>query len=155
MKLYEIDEAILACIDEETGDVIDIERLTELEMERDAKISNIGCWIKDLKAEAEAIKAEKQNLDKRQKAAENKVESLKEFLSRYLDGAKYKDARVAISYRKTTSTEVAEDLDLNTLPDDCKKIKIEASKTAIKEHLLAGEEIAGCALVEKNSIQIK
>lgn len=155
MKLYEIDEAILACIDEETGDVIDIDRLNELEMERDAKISNIGCWIKDLKAEAEAIKAEKQNLDKRQKAAENKAESLKEFLSRYLDGAKYKDARVAISYRKTTSTEVAEDLDLSTLPDDCKKVKIEASKTAIKEHLMAGEIIEGCTLVEKNSIQIK
>lgn len=154
MTLYEIEEAILNCIDED-GEVVDIEMLEALEMERDKKISNIACWIKDLKAEAEAIKAEKQNLDKRQKAAENKAESLKGFLTRYLDGAKYKDSKVSISYRKSVSTEIAEDLDLNTLPDDCKNITVSASKTAIKEHLMAGEEIEGCTLVEKNSIQIR
>ena len=154
MTLYEIEQAIMDCVDED-GEVVDIDRLADLEMERDEKISNIGCWIKDLKAEAEALKIEKQNLEKRQKAAENKAESLKEFLSNFLNGAKYKDARVAISYRKSISTEIAEDLDLNKLPDDCKKVSIAPSKTAIKEHLMAGEILEGCALVEKNSIQIK
>ena len=57
MKLYEIENAILECIDTETGEVIDIERLNELQMERETKIENVACWIKDLKAEAEAIKA--------------------------------------------------------------------------------------------------
>lgn len=155
MNLYEIDEAILECVDTETGDIVDLERLEALEIERDKKISNIACWIKDLKAEAEAIKAEKMALDKRQKAAENKGEQLKDFLSRYLAGAKYSDSRVAISYRKSVSTEIAEDLDLNTLPDDCKKITVAANKTAIKEALQSGKVIEGCALVEKNNIQIK
>lgn len=155
MNLYEIDEAILGCVDMETGEVIDIEKLEALELERDSKISNIGCWIKDLKAEAEAIKNEKQSLDKRQKAAENKAEQLKKYLMGYLAGAKYKDARVSISYRTSTSTEIDEDLDLNTLPEQFKKVKIEASKTEIKEALQKGEVIPGCRLVENTNIQIR
>ena len=69
MKLYEIDNAILECIDMETGEVIDAEKLDALNIERDAKIENVVLWIKDLKAEAEAIKAEKLTLAERQKVA--------------------------------------------------------------------------------------
>lgn len=155
MNLFDIDAAILDCVDTETGDIVDIEKLEALEIERDTKISNIACWIKDLNAEAAAIKAEKQNMEKRQKAAENKAESLKNYLSNYLAGATYKDARVAISFRKSISTEIAEDLDLSTLPEDYKKITVTANKTAIKEALQNGAKIDGCALVEKSNIQIK
>jgi hypothetical protein len=155
VNLYEIEDAILDCVDQESGDIVDIEKLEALEMERDAKISNIACWIKDLKAEAEAIKAEKQNLDKRLKADTNKAEQLKNYLDGYLNGAKFKDARCAISYRKSVSTEIAEDLDLNALPDGCKTIKVEANKNAIKEALQNGEVIEGCSLVEKSNIQIR
>lgn len=155
MKLYEIDAAIMDCVDEETGEIVDVERLEALEMERDAKISNIGCWIKDLRAFQDAIKNEKKNLDKKLKVAENKEEQLTRFIERYLAGATFKDARVAMSYRKSTSTEIEEGLDLNTLPDYCKKITIAANKTAIKEALQQGEVIEGCSLVTKNNIQIK
>ena len=106
MTLYEIDEEILNLVDQETGEIIDIERLEQLEMEREKKISNVGCWIKDLKAEAEALKAEKNNLAKRQTVCENKVEQLKDYLSRALNGMKYKDSRCSISYRKSESVEV-------------------------------------------------
>ena len=88
MKLYEIDEAILNCIDTETGEIIDADQLDKLQMERDTKLENVACWIKDLKAEAEAIKTEKQILANRQKVAENKAESLKKYLAYALDGKK-------------------------------------------------------------------
>ena len=39
MKLYEIDNAILDCIDLETGEVIDTERLDALNMERSKRIA--------------------------------------------------------------------------------------------------------------------
>lgn len=155
MNLYDIESAILECVDQETGDIIDIERLEALEIERDKKISNIACWIKDLKAEAEAIKKEKQALDARQKASENKAEQLKSYLAGFLGGAKYKDSRVSISYRSSVSTEIDEGLDLNTLPDEFKKITVEPSKTAIKEALQNGQTIEGCRLVEKSNIQIR
>ena len=54
MKLYEIDEAILNCIDLETGEIIDTEQLDKLTMEREAKLENVACWIKELKAEADS-----------------------------------------------------------------------------------------------------
>lgn len=155
MNLFQIDDAIMACIDQETGDILDVEKLDALEMEREKKISNTACFIKNLRAEAEAIKAEKMKMADRQKAKENLADRLENYLTNYLGGLTYEDERCAISYRKSTSTEIAEDLDLSTLPDGCKKIKIEADRTAIKKALQNGEKIDGCALVVKNNIQIK
>ena len=45
--LYEIQEDILSCIDLKTGEIIDVERLHGLQMERRQKIRNIACWIKE------------------------------------------------------------------------------------------------------------
>ena len=67
MKLYEIDQAIMDCIDMETGEIVNEELLNDLQMERDAKIENVALWIKELKAEAEALKAEKLAFAERQK----------------------------------------------------------------------------------------
>ena len=155
MTIYDIEAEIMDCIDQETGEVIDIDRLNALEMERDKKISNVACWIKDLKAEAEAIKAEKQALDKRQKAAENKAESLKEWLSSILQGEKFKDSRCSISYRKSERVDFSDSFDLNTLPDSMKKVTIEPKKTEIKEFLKAGGEIDGVRIEENTSMTIK
>lgn len=155
MNLYEIDEAILECVDTETGDIVDLERLEALEIERDKKISNIACWIKELRSDAAAIKAEKDALYKRMKAKDNLADRLSSYLEKFLNGVKFEDSRCAISYRKSEAIEIAEDLDLNTLPDNCKKIEIKANITAIKEAIKQGQEIDGCALVLRNNIQIK
>ena len=45
MTIYEINEEILNCIDLETGEIIDIDKLNELQLEKDAKIENVACWI--------------------------------------------------------------------------------------------------------------
>lgn len=37
MNLYEIDNAILECVDQETGEIIDTDKLTSLQMARDEK----------------------------------------------------------------------------------------------------------------------
>lgn len=155
MTLYEINEAIMACVDVETGEIIDLDRLNALEMERDTKISNVACWIKDLKAEAEAIKAEKQALEKRQKAAENKAESLKQWLLFALNGEKFKDARCSISYRKSERVVFDDGFCFSSLPAQFKKVAIEPKKTEIKDYLKTGATIEGVELVESNNIQIR
>ena len=155
MTLYNIEAEIMNCIDEETGEIIDLDRLNELEMARDTKISNVACWIKDLKAEAEAIKAEKQALEKRQKAAENKAESLKQWLQTVLEGEKFKDARCSISYRKSERVDFADSFNFDTLPDSMKKVTVEPRKTEIKEFLKAGGEIEGVRIEENTSMTIK
>lgn len=159
MKLYEIENAILECIDMETGEIIDIERLNDLQMKREEKIENVACWIKDLKAEAEAIKAEKMALAERQKAAENKAESLKNWLAYALDGQKFKTARCAVSFRQTESVEVTPEGLENLMRGGCDELLIyeqpKPNKTAIKAALKDGLNVSGVQLVHNTSTIIK
>ena len=155
MTIYDIEAEIMDCIDQETGEVIDLDRLNALEMERDKKISNVACWIKDLKAEAEAIKAEEQNLNHRRKVCENKMESLKTYLATFLNGEKFKDARCSISYRRSERVNFADNFNFDTLPDYMKKVTIEPKKTEIKEFLKGGGEIEGVRIEENTSMTIK
>lgn len=59
MNLYQIDREILSCVDQETGEIIDFEQLDALQMDRERKIENLACYIKNLKAEEAAFSAEK------------------------------------------------------------------------------------------------
>jgi hypothetical protein len=124
-----------------------------LQIEREEKLENVALWIKDLKAEVEALKAEKQAFADRQKAAENKAESLKKWLSDALAGEKFKTTKVAVSFRKTKSVQVDNVFDL----DDSfvKYAEPTPDKTAIKKAIEAGQEVKGATLVESVSISVK
>ena len=103
MTLYDIDREITDLIDPETGELTNFEAFEALSMEREEKLENLVLWVKDLTAEAKAIKEERDALYARQKAAENKAESVKRFLQRVLEGEKFKTARCAVSYRKSSA----------------------------------------------------
>ena len=161
-NLFEINKAMMdawdAAIDPETGE-LDADALAAfeaLQMERDEKVENIGCWIKNLASDAEALKAEAKAMTERAKRAERKADSLKRYLEAALHGEKFSSTRCAISWRHSTSVEVDE-AEVPELPEQYvrRKVTVEADKTAIKDALKAGEIIEGCRLVEKQSIQIK
>lgn len=153
MKLYEIDQAIMDCIDMETGEIVDAEKLDALQMERDSKIENVACWIKELKAEAEALKAEKLAFAERQKVTENKMESLKKWLAYALNGEKFKTVRASVTFRTTDKVEIA---DIYKLDENYLRYKEpEADKEAIKKAIKAGQEVAGATLVPSTSVIIK
>ena len=153
MNLYEIDSAILDCVDIETGEVFDSDRFEELSLTREAKIEGICLWIKNLKAEAEALKAEKDAFAARQKAAENKVESLKRYISGYLAGTKYESAKVKVSFRKSEALEIEEG---TIIPDEYLKFKEpDVDKAGLKTAIKAGLNLDGVQIVEKLNIQIK
>ena len=159
MTIYEIDNEIMNCIDMETGEVIDTEKLNDLQMERDEKIENVALWIKELKAEAEAIKNEKQALAERQRVAENKAESLKNWLAYALNGEKFKTSKCSISYRNSESVEVTEE-GLEALMRDHEDLLTykapEPNKKAIKDAIKNdGLTVAGVQLVQKTSTIIK
>jgi hypothetical protein len=162
MTLYEIDKAIQdayeAGIDPETGEVVDdvaFAMIDQLQMDRNTKIENIVCWIKDLKAEAAAIKAEADNLSKRMKTSNNRAESLKRYLGYVLAGEKFKSPKGDVSFRKSVSTEVDPEA-IAVLPEEFLTFEDpKPNKTAIKKALQEGEELPGCRLVENTSIIIK
>lgn len=158
MNLYEINEAIMNCIDEETGEVVDIEALNNLAMEREIKIENLALWYKNLMADAEALKAEKNTFAEREKAAKNRAESIKRYLSAVLDGEKFTTEKCALSFRKSESVEV---LDMDAFMSDdkaenyLKYAEPTVNKTELKKALKSGETFKGVLLSSNNNIQIK
>lgn len=158
MNLYEINEAIMNCIDEETGEVVDIEALNNLSMEREIKIENLACWYKNLMADAEALKTEKNAFAEREKSAKSKAESIKRYLSSVLQGEKFTTDKCALSFRKSESIEI---LDLEAFMSDdkaenyLKYSEPTINKAELKKALKQGEEFKGVLLSSNSNIQIK
>lgn len=159
MTLYEINnqmnEAMLAAFDPETGEILDdemTERFEQLALDRDKKIENVCCMIKNLKAEAEALKAEKYAFALRQRAAESKAESLTKYLASVLNGEKFDSVRAKVSWRKSEAVQID---DISSLPQEYVSYTPSADKTEIKKALKAGKEIAGASLVTNQSMVIK
>lgn len=152
--LYEIDNEILECVDLETGEIIDEEKLEELEMEREKKIEGIILWRKDLLAEQEAVRAEAKKLYDRAKVCENKAEQLKKYIEHALEGNKFKTERCSVSYRSTKSIVID---DVHLVPANVWKDVTEdwISKSKIKELLDAGIKVRGAHQEERQSMIIK
>ena len=157
MNIYEIEQEILNLVDPETGEVKDFETLEALNMARDEKVENIAMWIKNLTAEGKAIREEEKNLAERRKASETKAESLEKYLERILSGEKFSTAKIAISYRKSTAVNIADEesfiksTDIKYLVPQTPKI----DRKAITDALKSGAVINGAELIERNNIQIK
>lgn len=153
MNIYEIDSQILSCIDEETGEILDVERLEKLIQDKNNKIESVACWYKNTVAEAEAIKTEISNLKARKERDEKLAENLKRYISDVLDGEKFKTSKVSISYRKSSSVEVD---DVYKLPDEFLTYKSpEPKKSMLKSAIDNGQKFEGVRIVEKMNIQIK
>lgn len=173
MNLYDIDSRLETLINEqfdtEDGIIFDSEeelakRIDEVALDLDTKIENIGCFIKNLEAENQALKTEEQNLKRRRTTNENKIEGLKKYLNGYLTATiaddnerakwRFRTSKVILGYRKSTTVEVP---DLEKLDKDFIKIKTETSadKIAIKEAIKGGEEVKGAFLKDNINLSVK
>lgn len=152
MTIFDIDAAILSCVDTETGEVIDVEKMEALQMERGLKLENVALWVKELDAEAKAIREEEKTLAARRKVNENKIDRLKDYLTEALQGQKFSTPRVKISWRKSESVDIP---DPEKIPASWYRAKYEIAKDDIKAALKAGETVPGATLVENTNIQIK
>ena len=101
MNLYEINSQILDCIDQETGEVMDIDRLEELNMAKAEKVDNIACWVKNLEADVVAFEAQEKAFADRKAAAKRKIDSLKHYLTDALGGQNFSSDRCAVSFRRS------------------------------------------------------
>src|SRR5699024_2065350 len=102
MNLYEINREILSCIDYETGEILDVQRLEMLEIAKEKKIENVALWIKNLESEAAALKKEKDSFTQREKSTKNKIESLKKYLENAIQGQKYQNKKTVLHKDKKT-----------------------------------------------------
>lgn len=160
--LYEINQDILDCVDLETGEIIDPAKLDALQMEREEKLEGVALWVKDMSAEAEAVKAEADKLMARKKALDNKITALKMWLLIALDGAKLKTPRCNVyqthSQRVAVEDEQALIGFLQTLEEPERFLRFkdpELRKDEIKKALKDDIEIPGASLEETESVVIK
>ena len=153
MTLYEIESAIMDCVDSDTGEIIDEDKLTALLMERSDKLEGVALWIKNLESLISALKAEEDALKKRRETATKKVESLKSWLSATADYQKFETSRVAVSFRRSEQTVVDESvIDKKWFKE---KITYTPDKSAIKAAIKAGQTIDGAKIIVNQNIQIK
>lgn len=163
MTLFEIEDAIANCvklegrddyIDVSTGEIIDTAALEQLEMDRDKKIRNIACWIRNLESDEKQLAEQEKIFKERKNACKNKRESLKAYLAAFLNGKKWENNEVKISWRKSESVEIT--APVKTLPEIyLKYADPEPDKTLLKKDIKAGKVIPGVAVVVKNNMSIK
>ena len=162
MNLYDINQSIEATIEaiyaqaEENEGIIPDDAIAQLDGLQEAfadKVENICLYIKNQIALQAAIKAEEKALSDRRKASEKKIEWLKSYLSSFVKNP-MQTAKVKISFRKSKSVEIINEMLLEDLYCNIKNIRT-PDKAMIKEYLEGGAVVEGACLVEKNNIQIK
>jgi predicted nuclease with TOPRIM domain len=160
--LYDIDQEILDCVDRETGEILDSEKLDALQMEREAKLEGVALWVKDLNAEAAAVKEEADKLTARKRALDNKIAALKMWLLMALDGQKLKTPRCNV-YQTHSQKVVIDDekalIDMfMSSPFGEKFLRIkepEIDKNALKDSMKQGYEYEFAHLEETEGVVIK
>lgn len=160
MKLYEIDSALQAIYDkiEQNEGILPDELETELnglQMEREHKIDNIIKLLKNIDSDITALDVEITVLEKKLKAAENRKQSVRNFLAYAIgEGNKYKNTIASVYWKESESLLVpeVESLPLKFIRE---KVTKEADKKAIKEALESGEIIQGCSIMHKSTIVVR
>lgn len=159
LKLYEIPQAIEDLIDPETGEIVDVNELERLTERLEGGIEWLALEVKNSLAEAEAMKKEKDAFATRQRIAENRAKSLKNYLSFVLRGQKYKTDRVSISYRRSETVQVDDEFVLWARSEGgdayLRYKEPEVDKAALKEDLKNGILVPHAMLIENSNIQIK
>lgn len=159
--LFEIDAEILECVDQETGEIFDGDRLTELQMEREAKLEGVALWIKDLRAEAEAVKVEADKLTARKKSLDRKIDDIKAWLHDALEGQKLKTPRCTVSYTHSTKVQIDDEPAviewlMHHDGEDFLRYKApEIRKDEMKAAMKDGKTFPGAHLVGTESVVIK
>lgn len=161
LSLYEINSLIAnyeMVFDPDTGEWLNESDLDSLKIAREEKIESICLWIKNLRAEASAIKDEEKNLADRRKAKEAKADRLKEYVSSNLQGKPFETSKVKVTFRKSESVEI---LNEDAVPESFLDIKVvrQPMKAEIKKRLeeaeAKGEEIPWARLNVKQNMQLK
>ena len=164
MSLFTIDSEIKAILDgafesvDADGEVeIDFAYLLELKEERATKLENIALYIKNLIAEADAIRKEEITLAERRKSMERKIERLQGLMLNSMIENEEKEVSSPKYVAKVRYTDVTEIEDEDLIPEEfmTEKVVKNPDKMAIKKAIKAGQEVSGARVIAKPSINIK
>lgn len=167
MKLYEIADIYLNLIEaienEELPEEAVADTLEAITAELEEKADNIACMMKQLNAEADAIREEEKRLAKRRQTKEKVAERCKQYLSDMLLKVgidKVETVRNKITFRKSEPLDINDEVFFKwaTANGRCDLLSYSAptaNKTEIKKAIKSGVKIEGAEIRTVQNIQIK
>ena len=157
LTLYELTgnyQQLLELADEADPQAFE-DTLNALEDEINHKAENIAKVIKTLEAEAKALEEEKKRLENRITSRKNKIQRLKDYLQDNLEKAglpKVKGKTFIIWVQNSEKVHVSDE---SAIPEQYFVMKRQLSKSAIKEAIENGQQVAGAEIVKNKSIRIR
>lgn len=166
MKLYDIVDAYRKLMDSldinpETGEVINREVLGFIANQTVTFKDNaevIACYIKELRAYAEALKSEEVTLAFRRHNIEIKIKALSQYLAdcmKKIDTPNLKTRCCELSVQISEQVAITDAALLATQSDFMRVKAPEPDKVAIKSALKQGKTIPGAELITVQNLQIK
>jgi FtsZ-binding cell division protein ZapB len=161
MNLYEIatiEQEIEAMASENEGEISEelLERFLEVQMKTVEKVSNISRYIKHLELFIENCKEEKKRISENQRKAENRIESIKRYMTPLVMqhyGGKLDAGTFKISTRSSESVELEDGFNLDEYCDVV--IEYKADKKKIKDAIKSGVDVPGAKIKSNINLQIK
>lgn len=159
-NLYEIASQYRAILEMEPENddelAAQMNALDELGGELTVKADNIVRYMRNLSAEADALKAEEEKLYQKRKAIENKHDRLKAYLATQLMLAGLHELKAGIfKLRFQPTTPAISIINENAIPEKFWVVKREVSKQSIKEAIKNGEEVPGIEIQRGETLVIR
>ena len=168
MKLYEIsdelrtlDELMYQLVDDETGEILEADKLEELENEIKEKLVNKASGIikviKNYDAEIKALKDEEKRLSNLRKSKEKRKDYLKAYVSFQMQGMGTNKIETELGNLALRRSEKIIVTDEQLIPEDYKEYveTCKVNKSEIKKALKVGKEIKGVVVEENFNLNIK
>ena len=152
-SLYQCQDIINQIEAEEVSEE-QLKTVVELHTESLDKLKSLCGFIRYLEHGIQACKAEKERINQMQKAAENRLSRVKQYITPFVKTqGKINMDTITLSVRKSVSVEL--EAGFNN-PYFCKVVKeLVPDKRAIEEALKSEEKIEGAMLVTNFNLQIK
>lgn len=157
LKLYELTDnyqKLLEMADEADAQAFE-DTLEALQDEINHKAENLAKVIRTYEAEAKALEEEKKRLESRISARKNKVQRLKDYLKDNLEKSGMQKAKGKTFTVWVQDSEKVHVSDESAIPEQYFVMKRQLSKTAIKEAIENGQQVAGAEIVKNKSIRIR
>ncbi len=158
MNLFEMTTAAAELYDLLTSGEIDEQTFEDTlqAMGTEEKLESYCKVIRQLEADAEMLKTEKERIDKKKKTVENSIDRMKKAVIQFMkvQGADKTSAgifKVALSTSKAVNIVDENKVPARFLVEQAPKI----DKAAIRKELMEGAEVEGCELQINEGVRIK
>lgn len=138
--------------DEETGEILNAEAITDVQCAAEEKIAGCAMYVKDMTADVEALSAAIREMSDRKAALVKRIEKVKALMLPAVQATgKVKTPFVTVSTRRSVGVVID---DVSAIPENFIKVEKTPRKTDLMAALKTGAEIAGAHLEERESVSI-